>query len=579
MELAHTVAVMREGQIAQSGPPQEIYLEPASRYVADFVGSSNELVGTLRSVDGGAALVETDLGAVSGVAADGIASGRPGRRHLPARAHPPFPARSRSRRTAGGRGSGERVPRPEPRARRPTSASTRSGSGASTRACSTPGPRAGSTSSRSTSGCCRHERLRPARARDVRQLPRASSPSSGSAAPSRAARPTTGSGRSRATTTSSRPLRDPAPFTTTVQNVVPRLAFTGRRPPLHLDPPDHTPYRAALNPYFTPEKMAAARAEAARDHRRPAQPLVDAGGGDFCEEFTYRLPGYVFAEFFNLTPELGLRIREASREFNLAVQDFVDEDVKRTSLQLYDIAREIIAMRKAEPLDPADDPASGLLAAPGLPEDMLLGTIRQFIVVGMIAPSVFIGSMVIHLAEHPDAAAAAARRPVPRPRRGRGVPAAAHAVPRLRADADARRRDRRAADPQGRARRAWSSRRPTATRTSSPSPTASCSTGRTSAPRRLRRGPAPLRRRAARTADAAAHARGAARAHLGDRGRRRAEDDALAGVGDAVGSGAACPSLTSTRSTRRSSPTRTRRGRGSGASARSRTALAGTSWR
>ena len=58
-------------------------------------------------------------------------------------------------------------------------------------------------------------------------------------------------------------------------------------------------------------------------------------------------------------------------------------------------------MRKAEPLDPADDPASGLLAT-GLPEDMLLGTIRQFIVVGMIAPSVFIGSMVIHLAEHED---------------------------------------------------------------------------------------------------------------------------------------------------------------------------------
>jgi cytochrome P450 len=33
---------------------------------------------------------------------------------------------------------------------------------------------------------------------------------------------------------------------------------------------------------------------------------------------------------------------------------------------------------------------------------MLLGTIRQFIVVGMIAPSVFIGAMVVHLAEHPE---------------------------------------------------------------------------------------------------------------------------------------------------------------------------------
>ena len=196
-------------------------------------------------------------------------------------------------------------------------------------------------------------------------------------------------------------VRDPATWTTTVQNVVPKVAFTGRRPPLHLDPPEHTPYRSALNPYFTREKMAALEPRLRAVVGDLLQAVVDAGVGDICEDFSYRLPGYVFAEFFNLTPELGLCIRAASREFNLAVQDFVEEDVKRTSLQLYDIAREIIAMRKAEPLDVADDPASGLLAT-GLPEDMLLGTIRQFIVVGMIAPSVFIGSMVIHLAEHED---------------------------------------------------------------------------------------------------------------------------------------------------------------------------------
>ncbi len=197
---------------------------------------------------------------------------------------------------------------------------------------------------------------------------------------------------------------DPALFTTTVQNVVPRLAFTGRRPPLHLDPPEHTPYRRALNPYFTPAKMEAIEPKLRSIVGGLLDPLVAAGGGDFCAEFTHRLPGYVFAEFFNLTPELGMAIREATREFVNAVQRFEHENVKRTSLALYDIARTIIDMRRAEPLDPADDPTTGLLAVrvdgEPLPDDLLLGTIRQFIVVGMVAPCVFIGSMLVHLAQN-----------------------------------------------------------------------------------------------------------------------------------------------------------------------------------
>jgi cytochrome P450 len=198
---------------------------------------------------------------------------------------------------------------------------------------------------------------------------------------------------------------DPELFTTTVQNVVPKLAFTGRRPPLHFDPPEHTPYRRVLNPYFTPTKMEAIEPAVRRIVGELLAPLVAAGRGDVCAEFTHRLPGYVLAEFFNLTPELGMAIREATREFVDAVQRFRADDVKRTSLALYEIARTLIEMRRAEPLDPAEDPVSGLLAArvdgEPLPAELLLGTIRQFIVVGMVAPCVFIGSMVVHLAGHP----------------------------------------------------------------------------------------------------------------------------------------------------------------------------------
>ncbi len=199
---------------------------------------------------------------------------------------------------------------------------------------------------------------------------------------------------------------NPELYTTTVQNVVPKIAFTGRRPPLHLDPPDHTPYRRALNPYFRPEKIAAFEPTMRETVGSLLAPLVAAGGGDICAEFTHRLPGYVFAHFFNLTPELGMRIREATREFVAAVQKFDMDAAKTTSLALYDVAQEVIDMRKAEPRDPADDPVTGLLSVrvngEPLPEDMILGTIRQFIVVGMVAPCVFIGSMVLHLAQHSE---------------------------------------------------------------------------------------------------------------------------------------------------------------------------------
>src|SRR5512145_2546866 len=42
-------------------------------------------------------------------------------------------------------------------------------------------------------------------------------------------------------------LMDPQMYTTSVRNVVPGSSTTGRRPPLHLDPPEHTPYRRAID--------------------------------------------------------------------------------------------------------------------------------------------------------------------------------------------------------------------------------------------------------------------------------------------------------------------------------------------
>lgn len=201
-------------------------------------------------------------------------------------------------------------------------------------------------------------------------------------------------------------LRDHDTFITSVQNVVPKVAFTGRRPPLHLDPPEHTPYRQALNPFFHRKKMEAFEPKLREITVELLQPFVDAGGGEICHEFTHKFPGYVFAEFFGLSTDLSMRIKETTCVYDKALQEANDELVKETSLQLYEIARDIIADRKANPRDPKEDITSALLAKTYkgelLPDEMVLGTIRQMIVVGMIAPSVFIGTILHHLCDNPD---------------------------------------------------------------------------------------------------------------------------------------------------------------------------------
>ncbi|WP_235849022.1 MULTISPECIES: cytochrome P450 [Bacillaceae] len=200
-------------------------------------------------------------------------------------------------------------------------------------------------------------------------------------------------------------LKEPATFVTSVQNVVPKVSTTGRRPPLHLDPPEHTPYRRTLDPFFTDEKMSQIEPLVRETTVQLLQDYIDAGGGDICTNFSHHLPGYVFAKFFNLPTELSMEIREVTKLYVQALNKVDKPAIQQKSLELYDIARTIIQMRKDNPLDPTEDVTSAFLAktykGEPLPDELVLGTIRQLIVVGMIAPVVFIGSMSVHLAQNP----------------------------------------------------------------------------------------------------------------------------------------------------------------------------------
>ncbi len=45
--MSDRIVLMQQGRIAQVGTPRDLYDRPASRYVADFIGETNLLHGTV----------------------------------------------------------------------------------------------------------------------------------------------------------------------------------------------------------------------------------------------------------------------------------------------------------------------------------------------------------------------------------------------------------------------------------------------------------------------------------------------------------------------------------------------------
>ena len=62
LTMSDGVAVMRDGRVEQVGPPAELYERPVSPFVADFVGESNFIGGTVVAAVDGRARVRTDGG-------------------------------------------------------------------------------------------------------------------------------------------------------------------------------------------------------------------------------------------------------------------------------------------------------------------------------------------------------------------------------------------------------------------------------------------------------------------------------------------------------------------------------------
>ncbi|MCC3291421.1 cytochrome P450 [Arthrobacter sp. zg-Y1110] len=193
-------------------------------------------------------------------------------------------------------------------------------------------------------------------------------------------------------------------FITSVQNVVPHVPRSSRRPPLHFDPPEHTAYREAIDPVLrrsvVREHEEAFRASA----RELVQSLFLSDDADGVRDFAAPYVMDCFAAFLAVPASLARRIRDIGVRYSFAIQDMDDDVIGQCSTELYTIAEQVYRERVEAGADPERDLVSSLHQAALNPENHIsertaIATIRQMIVAGMGAPQAVLGSCLVHLAQ------------------------------------------------------------------------------------------------------------------------------------------------------------------------------------
>ena len=199
--------------------------------------------------------------------------------------------------------------------------------------------------------------------------------------------------------------RRPALFTSSQGITVPRNPVSGRRAPLHFDPPEHPRYRRPLNAVLSSQRVGALEPAMRETAAELVATLVQQGGGDAVTGLSSPLAGLIFGMFIGISEEEARDLNSHSERFESAQFHQRPEVAEEENIYLYGVFRELVARRRANPLEPHEDIVSALLevrvdGAP-LDDEFIAGSIRQLLIAAHVAPSAAIASAIRHVADDP----------------------------------------------------------------------------------------------------------------------------------------------------------------------------------
>jgi cytochrome P450 len=188
--------------------------------------------------------------------------------------------------------------------------------------------------------------------------------------------------------------------------IVPRNPASGRRPPMHYDPPEHTAYRKAINPSFRKDRLTRMEPALWESARELVDAAVDARELDGFVDLTSPFCARSVMALLNVPDHLAADMSAHGSAFEHAQFRFDKERVEEENVVLYGLARDLVAHRQEHPLDPDEDIVSGLLAGAvdGQPLDpeIVAGSFRQILIAGHGAPALVLASAIRHLADDVD---------------------------------------------------------------------------------------------------------------------------------------------------------------------------------
>ncbi|MFE7030358.1 cytochrome P450 [Streptomyces sp. NPDC057621] len=186
----------------------------------------------------------------------------------------------------------------------------------------------------------------------------------------------------------------PSPITYTKEEVVIDV------PPITMDPPQHTAYRRALIPLFSPNVVATLEPRVRELSHELCDSIEAAGSCDFAKDFASKLPARFFLEW------LGVTEGDADRMFKLAQAAAFDFPTQEERNAIEEEINAIVGdVMKARRQEPRNDLATAFtqIRIDGEPveEKLLVGMATLAFIAGQETTSTQLSYIAWHLARHP----------------------------------------------------------------------------------------------------------------------------------------------------------------------------------